>query len=136
MEKGFDKLFKYLKTNNAPSGLEKRILTKIREMTRKQQMVRIFVLGGSAIASFGLSVWAAISLAKNTAQTGFWQYLSLAFSENGTILSYWKEFAFSLVESLPILSLILFLTTIGFFIWSFTNIFKNQGAFNINMSFN
>jgi hypothetical protein len=39
-------------------------------------------------------------------RSGFYEYFSLLFSDTGSIISYWKEFTFSIAESLPIISII------------------------------
>jgi hypothetical protein len=39
-------------------------------------------------------------------RSGFYEYFSLIFSDTGSIISYWKEFVFSLAESLPVFSII------------------------------
>ncbi|MFA5840968.1 MAG: hypothetical protein WC847_01690 [Candidatus Paceibacterota bacterium] len=46
------------------------------------------------------------------AQSGFYEYFSLVFSDGTTVLSYWKEFIFSITESLPTMSIILSLSLI------------------------
>ena len=52
------------------------------------------------------------ALFNNLSRSGFYEYFSLIFSDGGTILSYWKEFLFSLVESLPTMSIALTLSLI------------------------
>ena len=52
-------------------------------------------------------------------QSGFYEYFSLAFSNGGIFSIYWKEFALSLVESLPtmniaLLFVLLFIARINF----------------------
>ena len=57
-----------------------------------------------------LPAWKALS--NDLAQSGFYEYLSLAFSRDGLILSYWKEITFSIAESMPLMSLIMLLLLI------------------------
>lgn len=45
-------------------------------------------------------------LLNDFAKSGFYEYLSIAFSLNGAFISYWKELSYSLAESLPITSII------------------------------
>lgn len=49
-------------------------------------------------------------LLSDLAQSGFYEYASLAFSDTSLLLSAWRELAFSLIESLPIMSIIFTLT--------------------------
>ena len=57
-------------------------------------------------------------------QSGFYEYLSLAFSSKGLLFSYWKEFAFSLAESLPTMSIVLSLALLFIFFLSLYFIIK------------
>ncbi len=38
------------------------------------------------------------------ARSGFSQYLSLAFSDGGSLLATWKEFALTMIESAPLMA--------------------------------
>ena len=125
IEEKYQKLFRNLIVVETPKGLETKITARIKNEEKKMTRIRIFVFGGSSVASFVFSLWAIIYLVKNLKESGFWQYFSLIFSENGAILSYWRELSLSLVESLPVVSLIIFLSAVGLFIWSFTKTFSN-----------
>ena len=57
-------------------------------------------------------------LANDFAQSGFYEYASLIFSSNGMLASYWKDFAYSLLESLPTMSIILSLGLVFIFFLS------------------
>ncbi|MEI6280641.1 MAG: hypothetical protein WCP17_01420 [bacterium] len=49
-------------------------------------------------------------LSNDLAQSGFYDYSSLIFSDGISMLSYWKEYILSLAESLPIVSITLTLS--------------------------
>ncbi len=51
-------------------------------------------------------------------ESGFYEYLSLAFSKGGIFSSYWKELIFSLAESLPTMNIAISLTLIFIFFLS------------------
>jgi hypothetical protein len=57
-------------------------------------------------------------LANDFAQSGFYEYLSLAFSSNSLFSSSWKDFAYSLAESLPTMNIVFSLTIIFIFFLS------------------
>jgi hypothetical protein len=63
-------------------------------------------------------------LASDFAKSGFYEYLSLIFSNGGLFSSYWKEFAFSLAESLPTMSILISLTLVFVFFLSLRNVIK------------
>lgn len=54
-------------------------------------------------------------LLSDFAKSGFYEYLSIAFSSNSTFISYWKELSYSLAESLPVTSMIFSFTLIFIF---------------------
>ena len=63
-------------------------------------------------------------LANDFTQSGFYEYLSLVFSNNGIFSSYWKDFAYSLAESIPTMSIISVLVTIFIFFLSLKYVVK------------
>jgi len=60
-----------------------------------------------SVLSLSLSVLSIKSVIEQFTTTGFYNYLSLAFSDSGVIATYWKEYILSLADSLPIMSIIL-----------------------------
>ena len=74
-------------------------------------------------------------LLNDLGQSGFYEYLSLAFSSITSITSYWKEFAFSLAESLPLLSTILSLSLIFVFFLSVRYAMKQIIKGQLSLSF-
>jgi hypothetical protein len=63
-------------------------------------------------------------LLNDLTQSGFYEYVSLVFSDTGLMLSYWKELSFSLAESLPIMSTIFTLSLIFIFFLSIKYVVK------------
>jgi len=74
-------------------------------------------------------------LSNDLAQSGFYEYLSLAFSSNGLILTYWKDFLLLLAESLPIMSIILTLTLIFILFVSLKQTMKQVIKGQLSLSF-
>jgi len=126
MEDKYKKLFGYINLITPPKGLHELILVRINIEEKCLVKIRTWIFGSSTAVSFGLSLWAVVYFIKSVNETGFWQYFSLIFSENGAMLAYWRELTLSLAESLPIVSLIIFLTTTGFFVWSFANMLRKD----------
>ena len=67
------------------------------------------------------------TLSSDLAQSGFYEYLSLVFSNSGSVVSYWKELVFSLAESLPAMSVILTLSLVFVFFLSLKYLMKQIG---------
>lgn len=82
---------------------EQRIL-----VIKRRIAVFSIVLIGSIIAFFPV-----FNMLKSAfVESGFMQFLSLLFSDFEVVLSYWQSFALSLLESLPVLSLMAFLAVV------------------------
>lgn len=60
-----------------------------------------------SILSLSGSIFSIKSLIEQSTRLGFYNYLSLVFSDSGIIATYWREYILSLVDSLPVASLIL-----------------------------
>jgi len=86
------------------------------------------IFGFLSVASLVGAVFASINMVRAISQSGFGQYVSLVFSDGGVVMSYWKEFLFSLMESMPIMGVVLCLGAIALFVWSLSKIAKHTIA--------
>jgi hypothetical protein len=134
MEEKYKKLFGYINLIEPAKGLETRILARINKEEKHLMIFKALAFGSTSLASLGFSLWAIIYLANNLKQSGFWQYLSLLFSGDGTVYYYWRELSLSIVESLPIVSLIIFLAAIGILVWSVANTIKDTKLLNLKFN--
>jgi hypothetical protein len=62
-------------------------------------------------------------------QSGFYEYVSLAVSDSGTMLSMWKNFGISLLEILPITEITVFTALAFVFTLSLKAIVENLNKF-------
>ncbi len=109
---------KFIESINLPAGLESRVLARLNEEQQRAAKFRLFVFALlDALSLLGL-VASLVYLARVFAESGFSQYLSLLFSDGGSLLSYWRELVLSLAESLPALGLLAFLFVTLILIWS------------------
>jgi ABC-type phosphate/phosphonate transport system permease subunit len=126
MHKNYEKLFAHLKPLEPPEGLFEKIVYCLREEQRFLNVKRRLV-----IFSIGLigSVAAFIPVFKMVrtefVESGFIQFFSLLFSDFGIVISYWQNFAMTLLETLPITSLILLLAVVLVFLESLKSLVKN-----------
>ena len=74
--------------------------------TLRVKKLGYFSLG---VLSLSGSILSIKMLIEQFIQLGFFKYLSLIFSDGGIIATYWKEYTLSLIDSLPIASLAVFL---------------------------
>ena len=98
--------------------------------TYQKKIERIYrsVFGLLSVGFLTGSIFAFINMVQAISQSGFGQYVSLVFSDGGVVLSYWKEFLFSLVESIPVTGVILCLGAMTLFVWSLGKTAKHAVA--------
>ncbi len=101
----------------APIGLKEQIVMRIKYLERRSLMIRLLLLAILSTSSLVAVILSFYSLGRALAKSGFFEYFSLV-TDTSVITTYWKEVAFSLVESLPFLSIALMLAVIDIFIWS------------------
>lgn len=94
------------------------VLARIEVAHRRAAGFRLAALG-AVIAISGFSLFSAISYALNEFYTsGFYDFLSLFFSDSSVALAHWQEISLSLAESLPSLAILLLLSIGVVFLWS------------------
>ena len=114
--------------------LKNKIISQIHKEERKR--AKIYLLTFATVLSSSLvGVTLSIKyLMTSVQQSGFSEYLSLLFSGDSVVYSYWKELSLSLVDSLPVLGIIAFLLTLGVLVWSGANTFTNAKRFILQTS--
>lgn len=108
-----------------PKELYHRILTQITLAKRRRVRIRLSLLSVTIAGSAVALIPAAQYTVKEFAQSGFYQYLLLAFSDSGTLALYWREYMFTLVESLPLIGVTLVLSGIFVLLGSLKLALKN-----------
>lgn len=119
MPTDYEKLFTPFKSPEPPEGLFEQIMRRVHKEERLLAVKRmiVFSLGliGSAIAFFP----ALQTMRGVFAESGFMEFFSLLFSDAGLVMTYWQNFIMTLLESLPVISLSIFLAVIFVFLESF-----------------
>jgi len=104
MNENLSKLFK--QTYNHPeSRLSDDIWYAIQAKQAKSLKIQSLVYGIIGVLSLGCFVFMIFYMKKQFALSGFFQYVSLIFSDGNLFASYWKEYLLSLADSLPVASL-------------------------------
>lgn len=132
MNSNYEKLFSTLKTPEPPAGLIQKILLRIE---RRERNILIAKIAASACvfgASVGIAIAGYVNLMASLSQSGFFQILSLMFSDFSSMVANFPDFAFSIMESFPIFTTALVLAAVMFAIWSMAalideaSLFKNR----------
>lgn len=102
-----DNLSKLMKQayNQPETGLSADIWRAIEVRQTKNLKIKSLSYGVIGILSLGGFVLMTVSVVKQFAYSGFFDYASLVFSDSGLIATYWREYLLSLADSLPVASL-------------------------------
>jgi hypothetical protein len=104
--------------------LKDKIWRKI--VTRDKRIAYLKLISFSSVGIVSLMGFIPMwkMLANDFTQSGFYEYLSLALSKGGIFSSFWKEFIFTLAESLPTMSIVFSLTLVFIFLLSLRYVVK------------
>jgi len=108
-----------------PTGLLEKILKRIHREERLLVFRKIIIFS----ATLGLSLLCFVPslkmLLSDFSQSGFFNFFSLMFSDYSSIATYWQSFAMILLESLPAVSLAIFLAILLTLLQSIKSLIKN-----------
>jgi hypothetical protein len=105
-------IFKKISDIEPSVGLEKRILKGIALRNKLALRRKLAFIYAGLTASTGAFVWTIFTLGKALLQSEFWTLAKLIFSDTGLVLQNWGDFAYSLLETLPIFGIIAILIPI------------------------
>lgn len=104
------------------SNLSDNIWGAIKKKKNNACHLKIFIYLILGLFSMSGSVLSIDSLISKFSKLGFSDYFSLIFSDTGLLATYWREYMITLVESLPVASLVLSLALIFVFFVSIEKI--------------
>ncbi len=99
-------IFKEMKQIEPGKGLESLIMQKI-VLEREKQVKRklLFSYFGTAASSL-MGLYTLVYAGSAFFKSEFWSLLSLAFSDSLIVAGSWKEYLYSLGETLPVINLV------------------------------
>ena len=111
-----------------PQSLFGNIQTRISFLEKRQQKIKVVLIlllsFVSALVFSGLSLF----VYKQFVSSGIDKIFSLVFSDSGSILTYWQDYLYYILESLPVVSIIVVLVGLAVFLelvrLSINNIYK------------
>lgn len=118
-------LFKVFKASHQ-ENLQGKILLAVEslrnsQMRRRMQMTYASLfLSGVGIVAMGFVYGGAL------VQSEFWSIISLFFSDALTVINYWNEFSLLLMETIPIIPILLLLIPTFVFLVSLSMYFKTR----------
>ncbi|MCX6739238.1 MAG: hypothetical protein NT098_04295 [Candidatus Parcubacteria bacterium] len=110
MDKSHKKFLPGLVNIAPPREVYNHILFRVEMERVRMARTRLALFGGTSLLA-GFALYPVFQYAaEGFSRSGSYEYLSLIFSDGTALLPYWKEFFFTLVESLPIFEIALVLT--------------------------
>ena len=111
-----------------PKGLFEAVLARITLARSRAARIKLAANGLGLLVS-GLALIPAANYALHEFYaSGFYDYLSLFFSDSSIVFSHWQEISLSLAESLPSLAVLLLIGFAAAFFWSLRGAIRNRGA--------
>lgn len=104
-EESLRQCLKQVKYDNKPS-LSGDIWNAVVARDVFMSKVKLWAYGASAVLSAMCLVFIVRDLSYQFTQSGFYEYVSLAFSDTSSVIVYWREFLSSIADSLPLIDLI------------------------------
>lgn len=116
----------FLSQITPPDGLYPKIIARIHVLEMRALFVRRVTLWGVSFISIVGLIPSLSYLVSAFALSSFGQYLSLVASDGDIVLLNWKEFAFSLIESLPLMNITLVSIMLLGLIYSITSLVDQE----------
>lgn len=111
VRKDYEKLFTHIDPPEPPAGLFDRIILAIKREQELRNTKRL-AFGFMALLLISLSSapfsWSFFS--GQMAESGVLQFMSIAINDLGTFLALWPDSIMAIAESLPVMSITLFIT--------------------------
>jgi hypothetical protein len=125
----YQKLLGGLGGGTAPEDLYTAVIFRLSVEQRRAIKRRFWIAATSLVASVVAAVSAVFVLATSLSQSGFWKFVSLIFSDGGTVMTYWQQFSLSLLESFSVPEMVVSLACIFAVMISMKFLLKNKSAF-------
>lgn len=136
MAQNYQQLFDRLPTAEPSVGLLPIVMARLEKEKRRavtRSRYRLFFASFFLLGSLVVSVQVFQVAYADLTASGFFQYFSLLFSDFSVIMDSWQSYIFSLMETLPVLSLTLFfgvififLAALRFFARDFSSAFRHS----------
>lgn len=121
MKMGFESIKGHFSVLEPQAELSSQIVASIQTLQKRQVRMRVLFFGAIALVAGAVALATVWYLYHVFVSTQLQAYVSLAFSGDAVVYVYWKELLLSILESLPLLSIITLLCAMLFFVWSFAH---------------
>lgn len=133
MSEKLSQLFKDTQDLEPAAGLEAFILSKIEVLAARQARRNLIFSYAGLFGSIGAIFYAVAVFGSGIIESEFFNLVSLAFSDLGVVLANRKDFAYSLLETFPVVYAAIIIIPIFTLLMSF-NIYLNNHNHNKHYS--
>jgi hypothetical protein len=126
MNEKLSQLFKNTQDLEPPAGLEGFVLSQIEARATKQTRRNLIFSYAGLLGSLAAGLYAFLVFGNGIIESEFFSLLTLAFSDLGTVLANWQDFAYSLMETFPVVYVAIILAPIAVLLWSFNGYLNNH----------
>ena len=114
MRKDYEKLFTNLEPKEPPTGLFDRIILAIKWEQELQHTRRlVFGFTGLLVVSFVAFPFSWALLVNQVESSGIFYFISVVISDFGAFLALWQDFGLAILESMPIIGIVVFTVNIA-----------------------
>lgn len=117
-----------------PADLLGRVVARLAREKRINSFRRLLFFSFSSAVSLAGIILLFRSVASSLLESGFWRFFSLLFSDFSVVMANWQNFFGSLLESLPIINLILVLALLAVFLESMKLMTKNIKTWSLKFN--
>lgn len=118
-------IIKFKKTiPEPPDDLIYQIFNKIELREKRIVFIKLFILGLFILTSLFGILFFSINIISELSYSGFFSFISLLFLNYHSIMANFSDFFYSVIESIPAMSISFLFFTIGFFVWSSKSFMK------------
>jgi hypothetical protein len=101
------------------NDLVARVLFRVERARVQRARLEAMFFGVGSVVAFGTVLSLIVSLHRALITSGFYAYVSLIFSGDSAVYTFWNELAYALAESVPSVALGMMLVVSMAFVWMF-----------------
>jgi hypothetical protein len=128
--KSYKKLFDQTEMAEPSPELFTKIISRIHSEKKILNLKRRLIIFSLGLIISAVALVPAFNIVRaDFNESGFSQFFSLLFSDFGAVLTYWQSFTLTLLESLPVMSIAVFLFIIFIFFESLKFLARDMKIF-------
>lgn len=112
MSQNYEKLFTASPQPEVPAGLLNRIMVNINKKKLAAMRLRFVLFAVGFVCSLAAVIVSFKYVVSGFSESGFADFFDLLFSDSGSVMNYWQSYVYTLLETLPAVSIAAFLAAV------------------------